>query len=48
MKLAAKQVELSDCPYVTDEAKSELAESAAPPIRLIELVGRGRQVRAGN
>jgi len=48
MKLAAKQVDLGDCPYVTEESKTELAASAAPPIRLIELVGRGRQVKAGN
>ena len=26
MKLAAKQVELDDCPYVTDESKASLAE----------------------
>jgi acetyl-CoA decarbonylase/synthase complex subunit gamma len=48
MKLAAKQVDLGDCPYVTEEAKAHLAESAAPPIRLIELAGRGRQVKAGS
>jgi acetyl-CoA decarbonylase/synthase complex subunit gamma len=48
MKLAAKQVDLGDCPYVTEESKTELAESAAPPIRLIELAGRGRGVKAGN
>ena len=48
MKLAAKQVDLGDCPYVTEESKTELAESSAPPIRLVDLVGRGRQVRAGN
>jgi acetyl-CoA decarbonylase/synthase complex subunit gamma len=48
MKLAAKQVELDDCPYVTEESKALLAESAAPPIRLIELEGRDRQVKAGN
>jgi acetyl-CoA decarbonylase/synthase complex subunit gamma len=48
MKLAAKQVDLSDCPYVTEESKAELAESSAPPIRLIELAGRDRHVRAGN
>ncbi len=28
MKLAAKQVELSACPYVTPEAKTQLAESS--------------------
>jgi len=31
MKLAAKQVELSACPYVTEESKAQLAESAALP-----------------
>ena len=48
MKLAAKQVDLGDCPYVTEGSKTQLVESAAPPIRLIELVGKGRQVKAGS
>ncbi len=48
MKLAAKQVELDDCPYVTDEAKADLAESAAPPIRLVELAANGHKVKVGN
>ncbi|MBI3161260.1 MAG: acetyl-CoA decarbonylase/synthase complex subunit gamma [Chloroflexi bacterium] len=47
MKLAAKQVELSGCPYVSDESKKQLAESAAPPIRLITLKA-GTEVKAGN
>jgi acetyl-CoA decarbonylase/synthase, CODH/ACS complex subunit gamma len=47
MKLAAKQVELSACPYVSDESKKQLAESAAPPIRLITLKA-GTEVKAGN
>jgi len=47
MKLAAKQVELSACPYVSDESKKQLAESAAPPIRLITLKA-GSEVKAGN
>jgi len=47
MKLAAKQVELSACPYVTDESKKQLAESAAPPIRLITLKA-GTEIKAGN
>ena len=29
MKLAAKQVELAACPYVTESSKAQLAESAA-------------------
>jgi acetyl-CoA decarbonylase/synthase complex subunit gamma len=48
MKLAAKQVELSACPYVTPEAKTQLAESAAPPIRLIALKSDGYEIKAGN
>jgi len=47
MKLAAKQVELSACPYVSDASKQQLAESAAPPIRLITLKA-GSEVKAGN
>jgi acetyl-CoA decarbonylase/synthase, CODH/ACS complex subunit gamma len=48
MKLSAKQVELSACPYVTPEAKTQLAESAAPPIRLITLKSDGYEAKAGN
>jgi len=48
MKLAAKQVELSACPYVTEESKTQLAESSAPPIRLISLRSDGYEVKAGN
>jgi acetyl-CoA decarbonylase/synthase complex subunit gamma len=48
MKLAAKQVDLSACPYVTPEAKTQLAESAAPPIRLVALKSDGYEVKAGN
>jgi acetyl-CoA decarbonylase/synthase complex subunit gamma len=48
MKLAAKQVELSACPYVTPEAKIQLAESAAPPIRLVSLKSDGFETKAGN
>ncbi len=48
MKLAAKQVELSACPYVSEESKSQLAESSAPPIRLVSLKSDGYEVKAGN
>ncbi len=48
MKLAAKQVELSQCPYVSEESKAQLAESAAPPIRLVTLKSDGYEVKAGN
>lgn len=48
MKLAAKQVELSLCPHVTEAAGAQLAESAAPPIRLVTVAANGREVKAGN
>jgi len=48
MKLAAKQVELSACPYVSEASKKQLAESAAPPIRLITLKADGTEVKVGN
>jgi len=48
MKLAAKQVELSSCPYVSEESKSQLAESSAPPVRLVSLKSDGYEVKAGN
>ncbi len=37
MKLAAGGAELSKCPHVSEEAKAELAESSAPPIRGISI-----------
>jgi acetyl-CoA decarbonylase/synthase complex subunit gamma len=48
MKLAAKQVELTSCPHVSAASKAQLAESAAPPIRLITLKAAGGEVKAGN
>ncbi len=48
MKLASKQVELSVCPYVSEASQKQLAESAAPPIRLITLKANGTEVKAGN
>lgn len=48
MKLAAKQVELGTCPYVSEESKKQLAESSAPPIRLITLKANGTELKVGN
>lgn len=48
MKLAAKQVELKDCPYVTEEAKSKLEAASAPPVRLVQLAGEDGKVQVGN
>lgn len=43
MNLAASKAELGSCPYVSDEAKEQLAEASAPPIRPVAI---GAGVRA--
>jgi acetyl-CoA decarbonylase/synthase, CODH/ACS complex subunit gamma len=48
MKLAARQAELSACPYVTDEAKAQLDSASAPPIRLVSIGAGERKVEIGN
>jgi acetyl-CoA decarbonylase/synthase complex subunit gamma len=48
MKLAAKQAELKDCPYVTEESKAKLEAASAPPIRLVELAGADGSLQVGN
>ncbi len=42
MNLAAGKAELGACPHVSDEAKAQLAEASAPPIRPVTIgVGNG-------
>jgi acetyl-CoA decarbonylase/synthase, CODH/ACS complex subunit gamma len=48
MKLAAKGAELSKCPHVSESSKEQLAESSAPPIRLVTLKSNGFEIKAGN
>jgi acetyl-CoA decarbonylase/synthase complex subunit gamma len=48
MKLSQKQVELSACPYVSEEAKAALAAASAPPIRLITVGSGDGKVEVGN
>lgn len=48
MKLAARQVELSSCPHVSDEAKATLDASSAPPIRLVTVGGEEKKLEVGN
>jgi len=43
MNLASGKAELDACPYVSDEAKEQLAEASAPPIRPVKI---GKGVRA--
>ncbi len=47
MNLASGKAELDSCPYVSDEAREQLAEASAPPIRPV-VVGKGvRQATTG-
>jgi len=48
MKLAAKQVELSLCPHVSEESKALLSEAAAPPVRPFALKSNGYEAKAGS
>ena len=48
MKLAAKQVELAKCPYVSEESAAQLAEASAPPVRPITIKSNGQEVKGGN
>jgi acetyl-CoA decarbonylase/synthase, CODH/ACS complex subunit gamma len=40
MNLASGKAELDACPYVSDEAREQLAEASAPPIRPVK-IGKG-------
>lgn len=43
MNLASGKAELESCPHVSDEARAQLEEASAPPIRQVEI---GKGVRA--
>jgi acetyl-CoA decarbonylase/synthase complex subunit gamma len=48
MKLAQKQASLDECPHVSDESKSELEGSAAPPIKLVTIGSGDNKLEIGN
>jgi acetyl-CoA decarbonylase/synthase complex subunit gamma len=48
MKLAAGGVELSACPYVSDEGKAALAAASKPPIKLITIGDGDKKIEVGN
>jgi acetyl-CoA decarbonylase/synthase complex subunit gamma len=47
MNLAAGKAELDACPYVSDEAREQLAEASAPPIRPVAMGAGTRAFRVG-
>ncbi len=47
MKLAAKQVELADCPHVSEESAGKLSAASQPPVRPLAVKANGNEVKAG-
>jgi acetyl-CoA decarbonylase/synthase complex subunit gamma len=47
MALASGKAELASCPYVSDEAKEQLAEASAPPVRPIQIGAGDRSFKIG-
>ena len=47
MSLAAGKAELSACPYISEEAKTKLAEASAPPIRPVTIGVGDRALKVG-
>ena len=48
MKLAAKQADLSACPYVSEESNPSFPPPRRPPIRLVTIAADGHKIEAGN
>jgi acetyl-CoA decarbonylase/synthase complex subunit gamma len=47
MNLAAGKADLDSCPYVSDEARGQLAEASAPPIRPVAIGAGTRAFKIG-
>src|SRR5512136_3290888 len=47
MALAAAKSELEKCPFVSDEAKAQLSEASAPPIRQVTIGTGDYAVKVG-
>lgn len=47
MNLASGKAELAACPYVSEEAKEQLAEASAPPIRPVAIGAGVRALKVG-
>jgi len=47
MNLASGKAELDSCPYVSDEAREQLSEASAPPIRPVKVGAGVRKATAG-
>jgi len=41
MQVAAKQKAITDCPHLSDEAKGDMADASAPPMKLVRIGAAG-------
>lgn len=48
MQIAAKKVELSKCPHVSEQAKKALESASRPPIRLVSIGSGEQKLDVGN
>lgn len=47
MQVAAKKKAVSDCPHVSEDAKSELSDASAPPMKLVKIGTDAKAVEIG-
>ena len=47
MQVAAKQKALTDCPHLSEDAQSSLADASAPPMKLVKIGPEGKQFELG-
>ena len=47
MQVAAKQKALTDCPHLSDDAKSEFADASSPPMKLVQIGTAEADVKIG-
>jgi len=47
MQVTAKQKALTDCPHLSEDAKTELSEASAPPMKLVKIGPEGKQFELG-
>ena len=43
MQVAAKQKAITDCPHLSEEAKDQMADASAPPMKLVRIGPTGEQ-----
>ncbi len=47
MQVAAKQKAITDCPHLSEEAKAQLSEASAPPMKLVKIGPEGKAFEIG-